>query len=102
MARSLAFYRETLGLEPTFVSDHWSDFDLGGVRLGLHLGSGGPGGFVPTLACHDLPALKESAGSWLQGDYHQTPSGVLITLVDADGNILQVIQPGSRLEDFPH
>jgi len=36
MDRSVAFYRDVLGLKLRFQSPHWSQFDVGGVGLGLH------------------------------------------------------------------
>jgi catechol 2,3-dioxygenase-like lactoylglutathione lyase family enzyme len=36
MDRSVAFYRDVLGLKLLFQSPQWSQFDVGGVGLGLH------------------------------------------------------------------
>ena len=36
MNRSVAFYRDVLGLKLQFQSSGWSQFDVGGVGLGLH------------------------------------------------------------------
>jgi Lactoylglutathione lyase and related lyases len=33
---AVAFYREHVGLAPTYVSPHWVEFDAGDVRLALH------------------------------------------------------------------
>lgn len=38
MDRSVAFYRDTLGLPAREVSEWWSEFDAGGVTLALHPG----------------------------------------------------------------
>jgi catechol 2,3-dioxygenase-like lactoylglutathione lyase family enzyme len=38
MDRSVAFYRDTLGLRAREVSEWWSAFDAGGVTLALHPG----------------------------------------------------------------
>lgn len=36
MDRSVAFYRDTLGLPAMFVSECWSEFRTGGTTLALH------------------------------------------------------------------
>ena len=36
MDAAVAFYRDTLGLTPTFQSPFWSEFDTGETRLALH------------------------------------------------------------------
>src|SRR6185436_4715434 len=40
MSQSVAFYRDVLGMQPTYETPHWSQFDVGGVALGLHPVSG--------------------------------------------------------------
>ncbi len=46
MARSVAFYRDTLGLALRSESPDWSEFDVAGSTLALH-GGGVPGGDRP-------------------------------------------------------
>jgi predicted enzyme related to lactoylglutathione lyase len=36
MKKSVAFYRDVIGLTPQFEEDGWSQFDLGGSALCLH------------------------------------------------------------------
>jgi catechol 2,3-dioxygenase-like lactoylglutathione lyase family enzyme len=36
MDAAVAFYRDTLGLTPTFQSPFWSEFDTGETKLALH------------------------------------------------------------------
>jgi catechol 2,3-dioxygenase-like lactoylglutathione lyase family enzyme len=38
MDRSVEFYRDTLGLEPVTVSEHWSEFQAGALTIALHPG----------------------------------------------------------------
>ena len=38
MQRSIAFYRDVLGLNAVEVSDYWSEFEAGPVHIGLHPG----------------------------------------------------------------
>jgi catechol 2,3-dioxygenase-like lactoylglutathione lyase family enzyme len=47
MARSVGFYRETVGLQLRFESSHWTEFDTGGATLALHLEEGAPAGEPP-------------------------------------------------------
>lgn len=37
MQRSVAFYRDTLGLSVAMESSHWTEFAAGGTKLALHL-----------------------------------------------------------------
>lgn len=111
MQRSVTFYRDVLGLTPGVVSPYWSDFALGGMKLGLHprltdaadpLGVEGKGWYLG-LETDDLKALVakvEGSEGAVVGGFHQTPSGVVATLVDPDGNPLQAVQPGSKMSDF--
>lgn len=101
MERAVAFYRDVLGLQPGTVSPYWSDFTVGGFRIGLHPGDGsGPGGFVLTLTTADLQAVLLRAEPYVRERFHQTPGGVVCTLADPDGNVVQVLQPGSTAQEF--
>jgi catechol 2,3-dioxygenase-like lactoylglutathione lyase family enzyme len=57
MARATAFYRDSLGLEPTFESEHWTTFRTGACTLALHAGSEAPD---PTFLVDDLDATRDS------------------------------------------
>jgi catechol 2,3-dioxygenase-like lactoylglutathione lyase family enzyme len=57
MARATAFYRDTLGLEPTFESEHWTTFSTGACTLALHAGTEPPD---PTFLVDDLDAARDS------------------------------------------
>lgn len=110
MDRSIAFYRDVLGLTPLMQSPFWSEFQLGPAKIALHHrigdGSGPCGedgkGWYLGLVCDDVAALKEAvvqAGGTEHG-YHQTPGGVVLTIADLDGNPMQALQPGSKIEDL--
>jgi lactoylglutathione lyase len=43
MARSVAFYRDVLGLPLEFESPDWSEFAMAGTAIALHRASGGVG-----------------------------------------------------------
>jgi catechol 2,3-dioxygenase-like lactoylglutathione lyase family enzyme len=55
MERATSFYRDTLGLEPDFESEHWTTFRTGACTLALHAGSEAPD---PTFAVADLDAER--------------------------------------------
>jgi predicted enzyme related to lactoylglutathione lyase len=56
MARATAFYKDTVGLEPTFESEHWTTFDTGACTLALHAGTEAPD---PTFLADDLDAERD-------------------------------------------
>ena len=105
MEASLRFYRDVLRLTPGHVSAHWSDLSAGTLRIGLHPGLGEPpvGGWRLGLTCDDLRGLRnaaEVAGVRVVESFHQTPGGVVLTLADPDGNLVQVVQPGSTIAEL--
>lgn len=108
MDRSVAFYRDVLGLTLTFQSPHWSGFDLGGIRLGLHppfaAGSVHPSPtWIVALATSQVANLRAKlieAGVEVS-PYHEIPDGVSFNFADPDGNPLQAMQRGIRRADLP-
>jgi len=56
MARSIRFYRDTLGLSLKFESPDWSEFQTGTTTLALH------GGGKPTSGVHE-PGEDMNAGT---------------------------------------
>ena len=56
MARTSAFYRDVLGLEPDFESPHWTTFRTGACTFALHAGSEAPD---PTFQVDDAAAERE-------------------------------------------
>lgn len=105
MNRSVAFYRDVVGLKLEFTSPYWSQFDINGVKIGLHpklegftepLGIYGRGWFLG-LETEDIKALRsdlESKGASLHGDYHDVPGGVVLDFADPDGNVIEAYQTG--------
>ena len=106
MDRAVAFYRDGLGIPAQYVSSHWSSFDLGGVRMGLHppFAAGAPTvGWVIGLAVDDLSAFRArlaEIGYPTDAEYHQTPNGVVLDFRDPDGNPLQATQRGIKVADL--
>ena len=86
MARATAFYKDTLGLEPTFESDHWTTFDTGACTLALHAGSEAPD---PTFLVDDLDAARENldaAGVDVTEIREPMPGVRVFDARDPDGN----------------
>jgi catechol 2,3-dioxygenase-like lactoylglutathione lyase family enzyme len=106
MTRSVAFYRDLLGLEVLYESEHWSQLRLGPVSIGLHPGlpSASPGGgWVIGVEVADLDQLRRvlaEAGYPTDAQLHQTPAGVAMDFRDPDGNPLQAMAVGARLDDL--
>jgi predicted enzyme related to lactoylglutathione lyase len=111
MDRSVAFYRDVLGLTPGHLTPYWSDFTLGDIRIGIHppfQGSTPPyalpqKGWILGLDVDDLKALRkrlEEAGARINGDYHDIPGGVILDFEDPDGNALEAGQTGISAKDL--
>ncbi len=108
MNRSVAFFRDGLGLEVTYASPYWTTIALGEQRLGLHpvMGEGATPsprmGCIVGLTVDNILALRtiiESLGGWM-GELHETPSGVVMDFTDPDNNTFQAIQLGSKLSEL--
>lgn len=111
MDRSVAFYRDLLGMKVKSLSAWWSEFDLGNGTLALHPGLNGnekPYGRVGSgwylgIQVDDLAGLKAKligGGHTIADDYHDVPSGVVLTFPDPDGNPIQAIQLGVKAADL--
>jgi predicted enzyme related to lactoylglutathione lyase len=50
MSRSVAFYRDVLGLKLSFETPGWSELDAGGIHIGLHP-EGKDVKVSPTMGC---------------------------------------------------
>ena len=70
MARSINFYRDTIGLRLKFESPEWTEFDTDGATLALHPGEGSaapdndqdhppPGRCRPGLSVPDLDTFHQ-------------------------------------------
>jgi predicted enzyme related to lactoylglutathione lyase len=111
MDRSVDFYQNVLGLTPGHVSPYWTDFAVGSGRLALHpalegapspLGAYKQGWFIgiQTTDILELRRKLEAANTTIHGDWHDTPSGVVLDFSDPDGNVLEAIQPGAKVSDL--
>jgi predicted enzyme related to lactoylglutathione lyase len=101
MARAVAFYGDTLGLEVLEHDDDWSEVDASGVKIGLN-GSESPGGdggaliaFQPDGDLEDEVARLEPAGVTFSDRISEHPWGRIVPFKDPDGNDLQLYVPPS-------
>lgn len=104
---AVSFYSE-LGLEKRFhLQDKWAEFDVAGISLGLcpiQVDEEIPDrrtGIV--LEVDDLNALvtKMNAENRFLGDPVEAPHGVMISMRDPGGNIVDLYQPTpEKLREF--
>ena len=107
MDRAVEFYRDTLGFSSTYISPHWSSFQVGGTTLGLHplMNGSTPGSGSSWITCWNVEDIRsfrarlESAGIACS-DYHDTPSGAIFNFSDPDGNAMQAMEPGTLRKDL--
>ncbi len=107
MSRAIGFYRDQLGLNLVDENAHFSAFEVGGVRLGLHWTGGSPVPEIPrdahgahagatlTLLVRNAPAAYEqllASGVQILG-FSENPWGALLVIEDPDGNVLKLMQP---------
>jgi catechol 2,3-dioxygenase-like lactoylglutathione lyase family enzyme len=90
MRRAIAFYRDTLGLEPEFESEHWTTFRTGACTLALHPGSAEPD---PTFRIADVERERvrlAAAGAEVGEIREPAPGGRVFDLRDPDGNRISI------------
>jgi predicted enzyme related to lactoylglutathione lyase len=96
--RSVAWYGEVLGKEPSYRSDVWSTFDVGGATLAIHRVDGDLASesrvAISFVAEEPLETLIESWGSSsnievLRG-IQEEAFGRSVLLSDPDGTVVQV------------
>lgn len=100
MARSVAFYRDVLGLRQLFVQDNWSQFDAGTILIGLHP-EGDEVKVGPTSGCtigiyvDDITkavAEVKRRGGHFAVEPRSEPFGRWALLNDPDGYNIQIIE----------
>jgi lactoylglutathione lyase len=113
MGRSVAFYRDTLGLRLKFESPGWSEFETGATTLALHPGTrsassqavaqAGPAagtcslGFsVPDLN-RTYAELRERGAHFVMPPTEQANEGIrLAVCIDPDGLTISFAEPLAR------
>ena len=110
MSRSIAFYKDALGLQSIMESPHWTMFRVGDQAIALHhrlepgegpLGENGKGWYLG-LQTDNLAPFRQSVvenGGTAFG-YHEVPGGVVLTVCDPDGNPIQIMQPNATIGEL--
>jgi lactoylglutathione lyase len=113
MGRSVAFYRDTLGLRLRFESPGWSEFETGASTLALHPGTRAAGSEASTHAgptagtCSlgfsvpDLNStyaqLSERGARFVMPPTEQANEGIrLAVCTDPDGLVISFAEPLAR------
>jgi len=94
MERAIRFYRDTVGLELDFESEHWTTFRTGSCTLALHAGSEAPD---PTFAVADLDAERArlaAAGVGVTEIREPAPGLRVFDARDPDGNRFSIESRG--------
>ena len=96
MARASAFYRDVLGLEPDFESEHWTTFRTGSCTFALHAGTEAPD---PTFKVADAEAERERlvAAGVEATEVREPAAGLRVfDARDPDGNRFSIESRASR------
>jgi len=105
MSRSVAFYRDVLGLEVEYESEAWSQVEAGGVSIGLHHAVEGvplnPAGgaelsFYVDDASAAVAAVRERGAEIAQEPKQEEFGGVLAVVKDPDGYPIQLFEQERR------
>jgi predicted enzyme related to lactoylglutathione lyase len=104
MDRSIAYYRDTLGLGLRFGSGGWSEFETGGTTLALHpADEGSPPGTVQVgLTVDDVRRYcgdVAGRGANVSTPPTETAHGLLAQLLAPDGNSVGVSAPPAPRSD---
>jgi predicted enzyme related to lactoylglutathione lyase len=106
MKRATEFYSTLLGKKPSYSTDHFTVFDVGGLRFAIHwaegdsipkIGRDSHGAFAGgtiTFASDDIPSDRkrlEQLGCKILGEADQ-PWGHMLVFEDADGNVLKLMK----------
>ena len=94
MSATVSFYRDTLGLDPFFEGDGWSEFEVGNVTLSfMQSDEVVLGGGSIALAVEDVEATLaelKSAGVTISRAADESPVCHHATIVDPDGHVIWI------------
>jgi predicted enzyme related to lactoylglutathione lyase len=97
MERAVAFYRDTLELDLKQQDSDWSEFDAGGLMIGLNgreEAKESRGGavitFQPDGSIEDERDALVKRGATIEGAISEHPWGRLLPFKDSEGNDLQL------------
>jgi lactoylglutathione lyase len=113
MGRSVAFYRDTLGLRLKFESPGWSEFETGATTLALHGGNRAAGSEAATqkgpvagtcslgFSVPDLSSayaeLRDRGAHFVMAPTDQPNEGIrLAVCIDPDGLTISFAEPLAR------
>ena len=113
MRRSVAFYRDTLGLRLKFESPAWSEFETGATTLALHAGTRAAGieaatqarpaagtcslGFSVSDLSRTYAELCERGARFVMPPTEQANEGIrLAVCIDPDGLSISFAEPMAR------
>jgi predicted enzyme related to lactoylglutathione lyase len=102
MNRAIGFYRDTLGLELDFESEHWTTFQTGACTLALHatdLREPGTGEPDPTFCVADADeegARLATAGVEVTEIREPAPGVRVFDVRDPEGNRLSIESQNRR------
>lgn len=96
---SLRWFKESLGLKPSFESPHWSEFDCGGHSLCLHIlekGKKSTSSGLLILRVKDIYGVVidlQSRGVVFEREPHEVhPGAFSADFKDPDGNIVSLYE----------
>lgn len=98
MKKAVAFYKDIVGLTPRFEDDSWTEFDLNGTALALHIAGDQaitPGGGVLILEVADIQKtvgkMKENRVTFVK-EIQDIGCGLCADFKDLDGNVVGLYQ----------
>ena len=103
LGRSIAFYRDTLGLQVKGEHGEWAELDADGLTIGLNAREGeepGPEGgavlaFRADGSLEDEVSRLQGQGIDFPGGISEFPWGRIAAFHDPDGNSLELYEPPS-------
>lgn len=94
MAKTVEFYKKSLKLKPAYESPEWTEFNLGGPSLCLHL-AGGPNEFVNASLIIHVEGIRQyvedlkAAGVKVTTEVHEVhPGAFAADFRDPSGNVV--------------
>ena len=107
--RSIAFYRDTVGVEPSGVSEEWgAEYDLPqGAGWGFGPAHRFGGNTSPATVFFAIPDVRAAVdrlrekGGYTVGEIMDTPVCIMAFVNDADGNILCLHQRKTDILNTP-
>ncbi len=93
MKKTVEYYKAIYGKAPTMESPDWTEFDLGGTRICLHIVGEGQEVDGKGILIHNTKNLKarvselRALGVEIERDYHEVcPGGYSVDARDPSGN----------------